>query len=80
MYLIYANHRCTQGGEGEKGKVNIGTLKANFKTLFSKNAIKTQKRGKPLYIFSENLNPLGNLSKTSGTPSLEFLIRVHLWC
>jgi hypothetical protein len=65
---------------GGKGKVNIGTLKAIFKTLENKNAIKTQKEGTPLYIFPERLDPLGNLSKTSGTPSLQFSTRVHLWC
>ncbi len=79
MYLICANHRCTQGGEGG-GEGKYRNPQGNFKTLENKNAIKTQNERTPLYIFPERLDPLGNLSKTSGTHSLEFSTRVHLWC
>jgi hypothetical protein len=70
--LHYYNYRCTQGGEGVKGRVNIvlPPPQTNFKTLFYKNAMNPEigPRGNPRANFLESLDPPRDFGKKHQVP------------
>jgi hypothetical protein len=71
--------RCTRGGWGGRGRLNIQTPQANFKTFVDKNAIKAEIGGHHWQFFLKDMTHLGISAKTSSTLSPWFSTHVHLW-
>jgi hypothetical protein len=68
-----------RGGEGGRGRINIGPPRKISKHLLIK-CNKTRNRGTPWQFFLKALTPQGILAKTTGTPSPGFSTYVHLCC